>query len=170
MDNKWDIVKFSCVLSSYRGTVLLSEKVLPTFRPVFWRLLLLLHFLSTDLCVILMGIPPKSKSSFKDFVKNLSSASDSIFFPLRKATNVGGRAFTWVKYLILGWADWSFQECLPITWSPNRHSKGKSVFYNQHHTLTVFRKGKAKSQRHLMLTLRNQRLRRDVGSLKHHFW
>ncbi|KAK1589482.1 hypothetical protein Q3G72_034569 [Acer saccharum] len=40
-------------------------------------------------------MPPKSKSSFKDLVKNWRSVSDSSVFRLKKATNVGGRAFTW---------------------------------------------------------------------------
>lgn len=45
-------------------------------------------------CMIRTGMPAKSKSSFKDRIKNLSSVSESCFFPLTKATNVGGRAFT----------------------------------------------------------------------------
>ncbi|KAK1582511.1 hypothetical protein Q3G72_015726 [Acer saccharum] len=41
-------------------------------------------------------MPLKSKSSFKDLVKNRRSVSDSSVFRLKKATNVGGRAFTWL--------------------------------------------------------------------------
>jgi len=105
----------------------LSETTLSaTTLPTEWRLLLLVplvSFLETERCVIRMGIPPKSKSSFKDLVKNLMSVSESRVFPRTNATNVGGRALTCVKYLTLGCAAWSFQECLLITWSKPTHSE-----------------------------------------------
>ena len=128
------------------------------------RLLLLvlsIPFLGTDRCMIRMGIPPKSKSSFKDLDRNLRSVSESCAFPLTKATKVGGRAFTWVKYLILGCEAWSFQECLPITW-PNR----KETFTTTSLTVCRVQRG---NKRPWLLTLRNQRLRRAVDNLTHHF-
>ena len=88
-------------------TLLLSEEILSAVLPADDVLLVLPvppSFFGMDRCMIRMGIPPKSKSSFKDFVKNLRSVFESCVFPPIKATKVGGRAFTWVKYLILGCA------------------------------------------------------------------
>lgn len=101
--------------------LLLSEKFLSTLPPPSDLMLLPLPptFFPTALCMILIGIPPKSKSSFKDFVKNLISVSEICVFPLTNATNVGGRDFTCVKYLILVCAALFFQECLLIT-CPNK--------------------------------------------------
>lgn len=102
---------------------LLSEAILSFTLLADWKLLpllvllLTLEFFTIARCMIRTGIPPKSKSSFKELVKNLRSVSESCAFPLTKATKVGGRAFTWVKYLIFGWLALSFQECLLITWS-----------------------------------------------------
>lgn len=105
-------------------SLLLSEKVLSTLPPSDLTLLLLPRTLfSTALCMILIGIPTKSKSSFKDFVKNLRSVSGSCVFPLTKATNVGGRALTWVKYLILDNGFLFFQECLLKTWPNRQHER-----------------------------------------------
>lgn len=78
--------------------LLLSDTILSTNFAEDLLHLLLLSLLSplfvTERCKILTGMPPISKSSFNDLVKNLRSVSDSLVFPLKKATNVGGRAFT----------------------------------------------------------------------------
>lgn len=128
---------------------------------VFLLMMLLLpEFLATLRCIIRTGIPPKSKSSLSDFVKNLSSVSDNWFFPLINATKVGGRAFTWVKYFIFGWEELSFQECRlkTYTWIPHLYDK----FYVSWLQWCTWMGGFSK-------TLRSQRLRRAVGNLRHHF-
>lgn len=102
-------------------TLLLSDTirsmVLPGVRVFLLTLLLPSELLTTLRCIIRTGIPPKLKSSFSDFVKNLRSVSNSWAFPVTNATNVGGLAFTWVKYFIFGWDAWSFQECRLITYT-----------------------------------------------------
>jgi len=97
--------------------ILLSVLILATLGPTFLVLLFAHAFLGIERCTIRIGIPPMLKSSLRDFVKNLISVSDSWVFELIKATNVGGRAFTWVKYLTFGCVAESFQECRLITYN-----------------------------------------------------
>lgn len=117
--SKWYLCSFSQLGISLLSEAILSFTLLADWKllPLLLVLLLPLEFFTIARCMIRTGIPPKSKSSFKELVKNLRSVSESCAFPLTKATKVGGRAFTWVKYLIFGWLALSFQECLLITWS-----------------------------------------------------
>jgi hypothetical protein len=74
--------------------VLLSVLILAILGLTFLVLLFGAAFLGIERCTIRIGIPPMLKSSLRDFVKNLISVSERLVFPLMKATNVGGRAFT----------------------------------------------------------------------------
>lgn len=74
----------------------MSDEILSAILLEDWLLILKLQpsLFRNDRCMILIGIPPNSKSSSNDLVKNLRSAFESCVFPLTKATKVGGLAFT----------------------------------------------------------------------------
>lgn len=57
--------------------VRLSVFILTILGPVFLVLLFAEAFLGIERCTIRIGIPPMSKSSLRDFVKNLISVSES---------------------------------------------------------------------------------------------